>query len=118
MHVTLNGGQGRLALDAAGAWTVACDRHRLVVIAEPDVREVADSARRDDRLARLAGSTGGELIAASAAADLAARLARRADLQIDAPRPEPLVPGGWWLPPLVALLACEWWMRRRRHGVV
>jgi len=118
INVALSDGQGRLLLTAAGAWQVALDAHRLVVIAEADVREVADSARRDDALARLAGSTGGELIAASAAADLAARLARRADLQIDAPRPEPLVPGGWWLPPLVALLAAEWWLRRRRHGVV
>lgn len=118
VSVALSGGQGRLALDAAGAWLVALDRHRLVLIAEPDVREVADSARRDDRLARLAGTTGGELVAAADAAELAARLARRADLQVDAPRSEPLVPGGWWLPPLVALLAAEWWLRRRRHGVV
>jgi len=111
-------GSVRVTLAVAGRWTVTQGARRLTLPVEADVREVTDVARRDERLARLAGATGGVVVEADAAASLADRLARRADLRVAAPRNIPLITSPWWLLLFTGLLAVEWWLRRRRHGAI
>ncbi len=111
-------GVALIALPEPGLYRLTRSGATATLVVDADVREIADLPRRDDRLARLAAATGGELIDAAAALDLGARLARRADLQIEAPRTEQLITHAWWMPVLAACLCSEWWLRRRRHGVV
>ena len=111
-------GSVRVPLLVAGRWTVTQGTRRLTLPVEADVREVTDVARRDERLARLASATNGVVVEADAAASLADRLARRADLRVAAPRSIPIITSPWWLLLFTGLLAVEWWLRRRRHGAI
>ncbi len=113
-----NDGGSRLVLPTPGRWLVTHGTRRLTLPVEADVREVTDLPRRDERLARLAGATGGEVVEVAAAVALAERLGRRADLRVVAPRRHPLITTPWWLLLFVGLLAGEWWLRRRRHGAI
>ena len=118
LALAVSQGSARLRLDRPGFHIISRGTERLTVIAEADVRELTDIARRDDRLARLAGATGGDAAPVDQAVAIASRLVRRADLRIAAPRITPLVSSPWWLLAVAALLAGEWWLRRRKHGVV
>jgi hypothetical protein len=91
---------------------------QLTIPVDADVREIVELPRRDERLARLAGSTGGEVVEITDAVALAERLGRRADLRVEAPKSIPLVTMPWWLLLFAGLLASEWWLRRRRHGAI
>jgi hypothetical protein len=110
--------EARLVLDAPGLWTLGRGEDRLTLVVEADVREMVDTARRDERLLRLAEATGGALVDADQAAALGARLQRRADLLTEAAPSRPLTTTPWWMLVLAVLLGGEWWLRRRRHGVV
>lgn len=112
-------GAAALRPDAPGLWRVAAAGQELILPVEADLREVTATARRDRRLERLAAATGGIALPAGQAAELGARLARRAELAADAPRPVPLAAEWWWWTLAVAALAAaEWWLRRSRHGTV
>lgn len=112
-------GSAALELDAPGLWRIADAEQGLTLPVDADVRELVDTARRDRRLERLAAATGGTLAAPADAAGLGARLARRAELMADAPRPVPLVVAWWWWTLILApMLGLEWWLRRSRHGRV
>jgi hypothetical protein len=116
--ITPDHGEARIAIDAAGLWQVSQGAERMTLVAEADVREVVDISRHDERLLRLAQATGGALVAAEQATELGARLRRRADLMQETPLSEPLVTTPWWVLVVAMLLGLEWWLRRRRHGVV
>lgn len=111
-------GGSRLTLTTAGRWMIAQGARQLTIPVDADVREIVELPRRDERLARLAGSTGGEVVEITDAVALAERLGRRADLRVEAPKSIPLVTMPWWLLLFAGLLASEWWLRRRRHGAI
>jgi hypothetical protein len=111
-------GGSRLTLTTAGRWMIAQGARQLTIPVDADVREIVELPRRDERLARLAGSTGGEVVEITDAVALADRLGRRADLRVEAPKSIPLVTMPWWLLLFAGLLASEWWLRRRRHGAI
>ncbi len=112
-------GAAALLLDRAGLWRIEAGGQRLTLPVETDLRELTDTARRDRRLERLSATTGGSLARPNQSAALGARLAARAELMIDAPRPQPLaVLWWWWTLALVALVGAEWWLRRTRYGRV
>ena len=118
-ELTLADGAAALLLDQPGLWRIEAGGQRLTLPVETDLRELTDTARRDRRLERLASATGGTVTTPAEAAALGARLARRAELMADAPRPVPLtVAWWWWTLILVTLLAGEWWLRRTRYGRV
>jgi hypothetical protein len=108
----------RLRLEEVGSYTFEQAGRTMTIPVEADVREVTDITRRDDRLARLAGRTGGQMVSLTEAKSLAERLTRRADLRVTEPIVTPLVTSAWWLLVFVGLLACEWWIRRRRYGAI
>lgn len=115
--VPVHDGVAVMPVPRAGVWQCAVSGQQLTIVVEADVREVVDDARDEARLARLAARTGGRLGADPV--QLGAQLARRADLGVAAPRRTSLATAWWWWMPLVgALLAAEWSIRRRRHGVV
>jgi hypothetical protein len=116
--VTISQGAGRLACTKPGLYSLDQGARRLTLIVEPDVREITDIQRRDDRLARLTSATAGALVEVEQAATIATLLSRRADLQVVAPQTTPLVTSPWWVAVLAVLLGGEWFVRRRRHGVV
>jgi hypothetical protein len=113
-----HGGPLTVALPIAGRWTVTAGSESCSLLVEDDVRELVDTARRDDRLARLAAVTGGAVVTAAQAGELGARLARRAALRGTAVPPTPLITAVWWPLALTFLLGLEWWLRRRRHGAL
>lgn len=117
--LALQDGSTGLLLDQPGLWVVASEGQRLSLPVEGDAREATDTARRDRRLERLAAATGGTVAAAADAAGLGGRLARRAELMADVPRPVPLVVAWWWWALILGgMLGLEWWLRRVRHGRV
>jgi hypothetical protein len=108
----------RLRLDEVGSYIFEQAGRTMTIPVEADVREVTDIARRDDRLARLAGRTGGQMVSLADAQALAERLTRRADLRVKEPVVTPLITTGWWLLIVVGILTGEWWIRRRHYGVI
>lgn len=118
-ELALSDGSAALLLDAPGLWRIADGEQILGLPVDADVRELVDTARRDRRLERLANATGGAMASPADAAGLGQRLARRAELMADAPRPEPLVVAWWWWALILTpMLGLEWWLRRTRHGRV
>jgi hypothetical protein len=113
-----NEGEGRIALNAPGCYTLTCSGQQLTLVVDADEREITDIARRDDRLARLAEATAGDVVECEQADELARRLARRTDLQVVAARAEPMITSVWWLLTVITCCAAEWWLRRRKHGVI
>lgn len=86
----------------------------LNVLAPPTEQEAlaADPAF----LKELADATGGRVWTVKTAGDLAQTLLApppESEAQFDRPSWHPLWPQGWLLSALVALLASEWWLRRR-----
>ncbi len=114
----VSAGVARVPLDAVGWWQVRDGAAELWLAVAAEVREVVDTARRDDRLARLAGRTGGAVLTLAEAGRLAERLRRRADLAVAEPQRHPWVTTPWWLLAISGLLAGEWFWRRRVRGVV
>jgi len=117
--VPLSDGAAAVLLDQPGLWRIESGDQRLTLPVESDVRELTDTASQLRRLERLSSTSGGSLVTATEAASLGARLARRAELMTDAPRPVPLtVAWWWWTLILVAMVGTEWWLRRIRYGRV
>ena len=117
-ELAVDGGSARLIPDQPGLWVLTAAGARVVVVAEDRLRERTEAARDDARLARLAQATGGSVGGLADLDRLAARL--QAGRQATAPRTrsEPLIASPWWLLAAAGLFAAEWWIRRRRHGVV
>ena len=93
----------------------------VTVIVEQRLGEQVNGGRNDARLIRLAERTGGEAHDLNEADAVAKRLATQRTLAAlpDAlSRTEPLITERWWLWLLVGIVASEWWLRRRKHGVV
>ncbi|MEK7412733.1 MAG: hypothetical protein AAB263_05375, partial [Planctomycetota bacterium] len=117
--VPITDGVAVITMNAAGRWRLARGVITLTLVADEDAREFTDDARRDERLARLAATTGGRALLVTQATELGSALARRADLQVGAPRRIPLVVAWWWWVVIAgAFLGWEWWLRRRTYGRV
>lgn len=108
----------RPRLDQPGTHRFIAGVNAVTVVVEQRLGERIASGRDDARLRRLSSRTGGESLDISEATDLARRLTAERTLAGTAMRSEPLITERWWLLTLAALAASEWWIRRRRHGVV
>ena len=111
----------RPRLDQPGCHRFSSGGKMVTVIVEQRLGEQVNAGRNDARLIRLAERTGGEAHDLSEADAVAKRLATQRTLAAlpDAlSRTEPLITERWWLWLLVGIVASEWWLRRRKHGVV
>jgi hypothetical protein len=104
----------RLRLPPAGDHASPMHLETMLSVKVRDLEMLETTPRRED-LRSLAERTGGRLWAPtpSAAEDFAEYLERRAVARTVPPRLEPLWDRGWLYVALCALLAAEWWLRRR-----
>ena len=109
---------GRPRLTQVGCHRFSAGSRVVTIVVERRLDEQVAVARNNDRLARLAERTGGETHNISDVATLARSLTHRRALATGVVREQPLITERWWLLSLVALAGAEWWIRRRRHGLV
>jgi hypothetical protein len=115
--LTLSSDNAQVALTQSGRYSVVQGEQQLSLFVDPDVREQTQTARRDDRLARLSSVTNGHIILPEQAEQFAEQFARRADLRSSQTTIIPLITSPWWVMVVLAVLSFEWWIRRRRYGV-
>lgn len=116
--LTMDGPGLRLALDEPGVHRFANGSQQVTVVVEQRLGEQLNSARDDGRLRRLGERTGGSARDLQEWQALADRLVARQQLGGIASRSEPLISDRWWLGCVLFVVALEWWIRRRTHGLV